>query len=396
MRLWIAIVTLVTAVAATGQSPRSQYEALVKEYDNAYAAFVDAINKAGTDDDRERAAAQRPQEQNFAPRFFALAEKHPDDPAAVDALTWIASQCMFSPEGEKALQILTSKHSRSHQIAAYVAAANRYGEPFAPYEVFLRVVLKNNPNPKIQASACITLAAYLKTVKERSESNLIRAALLGERTMADVTRLNLNRLKERGLENIAAESAALFERVVKQHADTKLENQLPSEAGAFAKEQLFELRNLCIGKKALEIEGKDISGKPLKLSDYRGKVVVLDFGSHRFCGVCRAMYPDLRTLVEQFDGKPFALIGINAGDDTNELKGLASNKEITWRVIWDGDEEEGPITSRWVVRSMPTFYVLDRSGVIRNKGFLQLEELTATVEMLLKVMDGETPPASSQ
>ena len=395
MRLWIAIVTLVTAVAATGQSPRSQYEAIIKEYDNAYAAFVDATNKAGTDGDREKAAALRPRGQNFAPRIFALAEKHPDDPAAVDALTWIASQCLFAPEGEKALEILTSKYSRSQPIAAYVKAGNRYGEPFAPYEEFLRVVLKNNPDPKIQAPACITLAAYLKTVEERSESNLIRAALLGERTMVAVTRLNLNRLKERGLDNVGAESAALFERVIKQYADTKLENQLPSEAGAFAKEQLFELRTLCIGKKALEIEGQDISGKALKLSDYRGKVVVLDFGSHRYCGICRAIYPDLRSLVNQFEGKPFALIGINAGDDINELKGLASKKEITWSVLSDGDGEVGPITSRWVVRSVPTFYVLDRSGVIRNKGFLQLEELTATVEMLLKEMDAETP-ASSQ
>ena len=42
----------------------------------------------------------------------------------------------------------------------------------------------------------------------------------------------------------------------------------------------FALRHLAIGKPAPEIEGEDIDGKPLRLSDYRGKVVVLDFWGH--------------------------------------------------------------------------------------------------------------------
>jgi len=44
-----------------------------------------------------------------------------------------------------------------------------------------------------------------------------------------------------------------------------------------ARGQLFEMRNLAIGKVAPEIEGEDVDGKSFKLSDYRGKVVVIDF-----------------------------------------------------------------------------------------------------------------------
>lgn len=349
--VWIGMLALVTAFGANAESPRSQYEAMVKEYDTADAAFVDAMNKAGSDEDRVKAAENRPQPQNYAPRLLALAEKHPDDPAAVDALTWIASHCMFRSEGENALQTLASKYSRSQHIAAYVGMPSRYGEPFAPYEELLRTVLKNSPHRKVQASACLALAAYLKMAKEKTESRLVRISLVDKKFVHPETPwswrlLNLNRLKERGLDNVAAESEALFERVIREYGDARLEDNLPHDAGAFAKGQLFELRNLCIGRKSLEMEGKDISGKTMKLSDYRGKVVVLDFGSHRTCGVCRAMYPDLRTLVEQFEGKPFALIGINSGDDLNELKGLVSEKEITWRVLWDGEGEEGSITSR--------------------------------------------------
>ena len=139
-----------------------------------------------------------------------------------------------------------------------------------------------------------------------------------------------------------------------------------------------------VNNQALELTGTDTSGQPLKLSDYRGKVVLLDFGSHRACGVCRAFYPELRTLVERFKQKPFALISVNSLDDLEELKGLVRDREMTWRVVWDGDAMEGPIFSQWMIRGMPTFYLLDHNGVIRNKGFIQADELAATIEMLLK------------
>lgn len=59
MTLWIGMVTLLAALATTGESPRSQYEALVDEFDTAHAAFIDAVNKAGSDEDRVKAEGQR-------------------------------------------------------------------------------------------------------------------------------------------------------------------------------------------------------------------------------------------------------------------------------------------------------------------------------------------------
>ena len=73
---------------------------------------------------------------------------------------------------------------------------------------------------------------------------------------------------------LAKESEDLFERTVKEFGDLK------SHRGPFAdaaKGELFEVRNLAVGKVAPDIEGEDIDGVKFKLSDYRGKVVVLDF-----------------------------------------------------------------------------------------------------------------------
>ena len=383
--------TFVLALAATDVSPKSQYEALVKEYDTTYVAYIDASKKASTDDDRLKAAESRPNPQLFVPRFVAFAEQHPDDPAAIDALIWIASHCMFIPQGEQALKTLASRHSASQQVAAYAGMASRYGEAFLAYEELLRAVLKSNSDREVQASVCLTLAAYLKWVKNRAESTLIQISLHGERGLAPATLVNLNQLKERGFDSLAAESEALFERVIKEYGDVRIVDNYPQEAGKYAKEQLYELRNLSIGNKALEIVGTDISGNPLKLSDYRGQIVLLDFGSHRTCGVCRQFYPGLRSLVERFKQMPFTLISINSLDDLDELKGLANNKEITWRMVWDGEAMDGPIASQWMIRSMPTFYVLDHNGIIRNKGFIQVDELAGTIEMLLKEVTATKP-----
>ena len=68
--------------------------------------------------------------------------------------------------------------------------------------------------------------------------------------------------------------------------------------GTLAEERgprLDELRRLGLGRVAPEIEGRDIDGHRFKLSDYRGRVVVLTF-SGTWCGPCEAMYPHQREM----------------------------------------------------------------------------------------------------
>jgi len=72
----------------------------------------------------------------------------------------------------------------------------------------------------------------------------------------------------------SAEAQKVFEDVVAKYGDVKGGRGTLAEA---AKGQLHEIRDLAVGKVAPEIEGQDVEGHPLKLSDYRGKVVVLDF-----------------------------------------------------------------------------------------------------------------------
>ena len=147
------------------------------------------------------------------------------------------------------------------------------------------------------------------------------------------------------------------------------------------------MRHLTIGKPAPEIEGKDLDGRSFRLSDYRGKVVVLDFGSHFYCGFCRTLYPSERELVKQLRDKPFALVSINAepSKDREELRKAWADTGNTWRCVWDGDYE-GPINTAWDIRSYPTIYVLDHNGMIRYKNIYE-KYLDRAVDHLLKELE---------
>ena len=161
--------------------------------------------------------------------------------------------------------------------------------------------------------------------------------------------------------------------MIANYGDVKLKDSIPASVAEIAVQQLHELRNLQIGNVAPDFEAKDIEGNPIHLKDLRGKVVVLDFGSHAGCGICVALYPRLRGLAEQYQDQPFELIGINQGDDLEKLRELTRSKEVTWRLIRDGEEAwEGPISSAWAVDSMPMFYLIDHKGIIRGKNYFEL------------------------
>ena len=80
------------------------------------------------------------------------------------------------------------------------------------------------------------------------------------------------------------------------------------------------------GKPAPEVVGEDIDGKPFKLSDFKGKVVVIDFWTTT-CGACRDMNTYERPLVRRMQGKPFALLGVNCDEDQDKVRGWIKRKE---------------------------------------------------------------------
>jgi len=126
-----------------------------------------------------------------------------------------------------------------------------------------------------------------------------------------------------------------------------------------------------VGEKAPQIEGKDIDGKPLKLSDYRGKVVVLVFWGS-WCGPCMAMVPQERSLVKWLKDKPFALLGVNTEGSRDHARAAMVKERMTWPCWFDG--YNGPIRQEWNIRGWPTVYVIDANGIIRYRDPQHLDD----------------------
>jgi thiol-disulfide isomerase/thioredoxin len=179
-------------------------------------------------------------------------------------------------------------------------------------------------------------------------------------------------------EELNKRTEMIYEKLAKGYADVPMANGR-STIGSTIKAALFELQNLSVGKVAPEVLCLNIDGdKEDKLSNYKGKVVVLDIWA-TWCGPCKAMIPHEREMNEKLKGKPFAFISIS-GDETKEtLTSFLEKEKMPW-VHWFADRKG--ILKDWNIKFFPTMYILDHKGVIRAKG-LRGEELEKKVNELV-------------
>jgi hypothetical protein len=138
----------------------------------------------------------------------------------------------------------------------------------------MRTVLEKSTHRDAQGVAALSLAQYLKNMAEAAQQMKDQPELV-QRVESMYGKDRAKQMLETGPEGFAKEAESLFERVESKYADVK--HSYKGTLGDSAKAELFEIRNLAIGKSAPEIEGEDIQGQKFKLSDYKGKVVVLDF-----------------------------------------------------------------------------------------------------------------------
>ena len=286
-----------------------------------------------------------------------LAAKNASSPVAVKALVWVAEMRPpgpQTPEIARALTALRRDHTRSDQVAGLCESLERLDSPES--EAFLRGVAGDNPSRALRARALSGVAVLLRNRADarynddpRESGRCMREA---EQTLAKVS---------------------------SEYGDVKAADD--HTFAARPRGVLDDIRRLSAGKPAPAIEGQDVDGKPIKLSDYRGKVVVLDFWAG-WCPACVAEVPHVRALMARLQDKPFALLGVNCDETRQRQKEVEQKHAITWRSWFDGPLD-GPIWKQYRSDGLPAVYVLDGRGVIRYKG-IGGKELDTTVERLLK------------
>lgn len=156
-----------------------------------------------------------------------------------------------------------------------------------------------------------------------------------------------------------------------------------------ALDRLDEWDNLAIGKPAPEIDAEGVDGKRFKLSDYRGKIVVLIFWG-TWCGPCMAEVPHEREMAEKYKDKPVALLGVDCDEDRAKALEVMKKEGITWPNWYDGEPGEGPIAKAYHIRAYPTVMVIDAEGKIRLRNG-RGKSLEAYVDKLLAEMKASKP-----
>jgi thiol-disulfide isomerase/thioredoxin len=137
-----------------------------------------------------------------------------------------------------------------------------------------------------------------------------------------------------------------------------------------------------VGNPVPEIEGADLDGKKIKLSSYRGKVVLFDIWA-TWCGPCVRMIPHERELVGKMADKPFVLLSMSVDEDKATLTSFLATEKMPWHHWWDGSR--GPVAKMFKVRAYPTLFLIDAKGIVRKKwvGSPATDELDKAIEELV-------------
>ena len=135
-------------------------------------------------------------------------------------------------------------------------------------------------------------------------------------------------------------------------------------------------------KLAPDSQGIGVDGKPLKLSEHRGKVVALVYWFSS-CGPCLREIPHERELAQKLKGRPFTLLGVVTDGRAEEARKVIEAEGMSWPNILKGGDK---VAAQYHVRSNPSYFVIDAQGVIRSKGYL----LPSTLDQLVEKLVSET------
>ncbi len=253
----------------TPQTPLEKLRELQEKYGQGLRELTVEFRSAEDNEARAKISQKRQElEAEMAEAANQLAEESDDPEFQAQALGWIALTLTGEP-AEKATKRLLEEFPDSPVIGELAMRLAR-ARPGAETENTLRQIVESAKEPATKGLATYALASYFENLKRYAELD----DETKQRVAAAMGEGGAEYLKKWTPEAINQEAIALLEKCVEDYGDVEMGR---GTLGELADNKLFALKYLQIGKEAPDIEGQDLDGVDFKLSDYRGKIVVLDF-----------------------------------------------------------------------------------------------------------------------
>ena len=277
----------------------------------------------------------------------AIAEKlaNSDDPAAYETLT--EKSRVFIKEHPK--------HKRVDEVYYYLGISliqlNRTEEGIAVFEE----LIKYYPSADYVEPSLLKLGLAYDKIGEHDKADPLYEKLI-------------NHTKYRG-----GRYAQTAEQLLEQdrHART-------GEGATAAALSSSPSANQFINRPALDFQVTDLNGEALSLSQYQGQVVLLDFWA-TWCGPCIAEMPNVKRTYAKYSNQNFEIIGISLDSSTQPLQEYIANEGLAWRHYWDSGSK---IANMYGVRSIPSTFLIDGAGIIRQVNLRGSALETAVAELV--------------
>jgi len=115
----------------------------------------------------------------------------------------------------------------------------------------------------------------------------------------------------------------------------------------------------------VEIKLKDLNGQPVSLTDFRGKIVFLNFWT-TWCFDCRIEMPHMEKLHQKFKNKEFEMVAVNLQEPVSQVKQFFRDYKLTFTTLLDSDGAAG---AHFRITAIPTTFILNKHGIIIGKVF---------------------------
>lgn len=358
-RSLIAATTFLFAAAHLVSASPEQAAKIQSDWQSAVMAWSEKATQALSSQEGTAVAESRPKAEDYAQKMWQNIGTSLDQEWTIEPASWFLmitqgittkaqpnsdsplkaegmQPTLFAKEVATIKETVMAHHIGSKKLVPMCMALARLGDPQSL--AILEKINDSNPDPKTQGVAAMGASLILKNLGDDPE----------------LMRKRLTYLRK-----------AIIESADVTFGQTTI--------AILAENELYQIRYLSKGRVAPDLIGADSSGKPIQLSDFDGKVVVLVFWGSTIPQIEHTL-EFTRGMVKKFADKPIVVLGINH-DSLPKLRSMIADETVSWRNFSDPDQK---LAKAYRIGTWPMAYVLDRKRKIQYAGNLStFTELTA-------------------